>query len=502
MSLKNKSVKKSVRLRLSCYSLCILTSLNCTLTSRSIAAVADESIHTQPNVFKRLNFLKPEAVQNPQQVKFQQLSNFQYDQTADANLSYDEQYPQSLNFVTAVQRALKRHPEISQRLAVLGSQNANIDIAKSQYFPQISAGMGTGDLGSSQRGRQIFQISAKQMLYDFGQVKSSVNTERAKLLVEQAYVLVSIDDIALQTSDAMINIEHNRKNIEISNQQIAGIQRILDIAKLRANAGISSQADPIQAESYLQSAQANLIAQQSLFEQHQQQLSLLLGLNSSAYQWEIPELLITASDLYADPEFNTIPLMMAVHAEVSVAQLQKKQIDLSRYPSIALKATASQAINGINPSNNKDNGFDQSIMLEAESNLYQGGATASRSRSASYAEQAALAKVNATQLDINEKIRTTRQNIENKQRQMQVLAARQSTTVRTRELYQEQYKLGTRSLLDLLNAEIGIHTAVSELENARYDIYSSLAQYIATTGKSRHAYQLENLSIQGFEVLP
>lgn len=502
MSLKNKSVKKSVRLRIYCYSFCILTSLNCTLISRTLAADADQSTQTQPSMFKRLNFLKSQPEQNPRQVKFQQLSNFQYNQGADSYLSIDEKNHQSLDFVTAIQTVLKRHPEISQRLAVLGSQNANIDVAKSQYFPQISAGMGTGDLGSSQRGRQIFQISAKQMLYDFGQVKSSVNSERAKLLVEQAYVLVSIDDIALQTSDAMINIERNRKNIEISNQQIAGIQRILDIAKLRANAGISSQADPIQAESYLQSAQANLIAQQSLFEQYQQQLSLLLGFNSTPYHWKIPELLITESNLYTDPEFNTIPLMMAVHAEVNVAQLQKKQIDLSRYPSIALKATASQAINGINPSNNKDNGFDHSIMLEAESNLYQGGATASRSRSASYAEQAALAKVNATQLDINEKIRTTRQNIENKQRLMQVLAARQSTTVRTRELYQEQYKLGTRSLLDLLNAEIGIHTAVSELENARYDIYSSLAQYIATTGKSRHAYQLENLSIQGFEVLP
>jgi hypothetical protein len=40
------------------------------------------------------------------------------------------------------------------------------------------------------------------------------------------------------------------------------------------------------------------------------------------------------------------------------------------------------------------------------------------------------------------------------------------TTVRTRELYQEQYKLGTRSLVDLLNAEQAIHSANSELETS------------------------------------
>ena len=121
---------------------------------------------------------------------------------------------------------------------------------------------------------------------------------------------------------------------------------------------------------------------------------------------------------------------------------------------------------------------------------------------ASYAEEAAKAKVNSVYMDVLDQIRTSREQIENKQRQMQVLVSRQATTVRTRELYQEQYKLGTRSALDLLNAEQAIHSSANELENARYDIYSSLVQYISTTGKTRDAYGLNNISIQGFEVQP
>ena len=99
-------------------------------------------------------------------------------------------------------------------------------------------------------------------------------------------------------------------------------------------------------------------------------------------------------------------------------------------------------------------------------------------------------------------VKITRENIENKQEQIKVLRARQITAVKTRELYQEQYKLGTRSALDLLNAEQAIHSSANELENARYDIYSSLVQYISTTGKTRDAYGLNNISIQGFEVQP
>jgi len=141
-------------------------------------------------------------------------------------------------------------------------------------------------------------------------------------------------------------------------------------------------------------------------------------------------------------------------------------------------------------------------MVEARSDFYQGGATGARSRSASYAEQASRSKVNAVYLDILDQVRTTRETIENKQKQMMVLNDRQNTTIKTKELYQEQYKLGTRTVLDLLNAEMAIHSANSELENARYDIYSSLAQFISATGRTRQAYDLNNISIQGFEVQP
>ena len=85
---------------------------------------------------------------------------------------------------------------------------------------------------------------------------------------------------------------------------------------------------------------------------------------------------------------------------------------------------------------------------------------------------------------------------------MAILVARKQTTVRTRELYQEQYKLGTRSAVDLLNAEQAIHSAAQEIENARYDIYGAIIKYLSVTGKSYDVYQLNNTSIQGFTIKP
>lgn len=445
------------------------------------------------------NFLQPKSNENYKKVQLQQFNNFQFDQS-----KVQEHAPPNtaMSLNNAVEYAVQRNPEIAQRLSILASQNAMIDIVKAQYFPQITGGIGTGNLTSSQRDRQMLSLTATQLLYDFGKVKASVDTQKIKLELEQANVLLSIESIAYQVCAAIINIERYRKSIQISEQQISGIQHILDIANLRARAGISSLADPIQAESYLQSAQSSLIAQQSLLQQYQQRLSILLGFDITSKYWEIPTQWVQASDLFTEPDFEQIPKMIVAQTEVEVAKAEKKQTSLSHYPTISIKAGLSQSLNGVNPNNNKNDSLDQSISIEASSNFYQGGANAARNRVASYAETAARSKVNAVYLTVLDLVRTTRENIENKQHQMQVLEARQSTTLKTRELYQEQYKLGTRTVLDLLNAELAIHAAANELEGARYDIYTSLAQYIETTGRSRQAYQLDHISIQGFEVQP
>lgn len=449
------------------------------------------------------------------------LAKYEYDQTQLDQLptvvyqpnrnvtqqGYQAQYTQqsafeSLDFYGAIQRAVSRHPQISQSVANLSAQNANIDVAKSNYYPQLSGGISTGDMGHGEGGRQLISLNATQMLYDFGKTKSLVSEQQAKLLVNQANVLMNIDDIASQTADAIVNINRYQVLCQIAQDQIAGIARIAEIADLRAKAGISSQADPVQAQSYLQAARSSLISQQAQLSIYQEKLRTLLNFDPRGTVWALPTALLQNSKVYEATEFSRVPKMMAAQAEIEVAKLQKQQVDLSSYPTLNVKGSLSQAVNGVNPNNREDNGMYSSIMLEANSNFYQGGATSSRSRSASYAEQAARAQVNAIQLEVLNQVRSTRDNIENKKRQMDVLMQQQQISMRTKELYQEQYKLGTRTVVDLLNAEQSIHSASMQIETNRYDIYSHLVQFIAVSGNARDVYQLNKLNIQGVEIQP
>jgi len=459
----------------------------------------------------------PEPVKSSHTVDLRDLSNYQLDTSRVQELPQVSGFqndarsqnnipamgiPRRINLKEAVLTAVQRRPEISQSISSLSSQAANIDVAKAQYYPQISGGFGTADLTKGERGRQVVSLNATQMLYDFGKVKSSVTTEEAKLAEAQARVLVSLDQIALEVADAIVNIKRYQEITKIAEQQKQGIARIAEIANLRAKAGISSQADPIQAQSNLEAAENNLIVQQTQLRQYQQKLRTLLGFDISNVEWEIPDSLIQQAGLYQEPEFTSIPTLMLAHAGVEVARSQKEQARLNTYPTINIKGNMSQAINGRNPNNNEDDGFYNSVMIEATSNFYQGGATRSQTRAASFAEEAARAQVNTAYLDVVDQVRLIREQIENKQRQMDILAQRRATTVRTRELYQEQYKLGTRTVVDLLNAEQAIHSAAQEIETARYDIYTAIVQYIQVTGRTRDLYDLNRISIQGFEVQP
>ena len=405
-----------------------------------------------------------------------------------------------VDLLKAIERVLQRNPTISEAISGVSKQTANIDIQKSKYFPQISGGVNTGDLTSKYKGEQVLSLTATQMVYDFGKVKSSVNKEKAFLNVEQAKVLDSIDSISFQVTNNIVNIIKYQELIKISKQQISGVQDILNIANMRAQAGISSQADPIQAQSFLQSAQSQLILNESLLTQYESSLTNLLGFSSSNTAWKIPLNFVKSSGIYEELDFNMMPRMLIAKAELEAAQEQKNGVKLSRYPTISLKAKVSQALNRANSNLNNEKDFDSGIMLEATSNFYQGGAISAQNRAANFAEQMAKSKIQSIYLELDVALRNARSNVDNKQRQMEVLLARQHTSIKTRELYQEQYKLGTRSVLDLLNAEMSIHTSSTELEAARYDIYQILANFIQLSGKSRHIYQLNNKLIQGFEV--
>ena len=407
-----------------------------------------------------------------------------------------------LDLIRAVQIAVNRHPAIAQTVAQLSSEYSQVDVAKAGYWPQLQAGITTGRLGTSEAGRQLVSLNATQTLYDFGKVRSNVDAAEASVDQQKALVLKQIDAIALQTAEAIVNVRRYQELKKIAEQQVDGVARILEITQLRARAGISSQADPVQAQARYEGAQATLLQTETALNQWREKLRTLVGAALPEQVSDLPAALVQQAQLYDNPPINTLPDIIAAESARRAAQAKQQNAHARRYPTLAVEGSLSRALNGRNPSNADDDGTYSSVMLALNSNLSQGGALSASERSARYAEQAARARIEATYLDVTDQARSFREQILGAQRRLNVLADREQAIIQTRELYQEQYKLGTRTALDLLNAEQEIHLAATDRENTRYDIWNNVVNYIAITGRSRTVYGLNDTTIQGMDIQP
>lgn len=443
------------------------------------------------------SFIAPSNDQSYRAVKLADMANTP---SESFGINSDQIYSGEMSLVAAVLVGLKQHPDITSAIANLASQNDYLSVSKSAYYPQLSGEFTTGNFNSENRGRQMYTISVNQMVYDFGKTKATVSVQEAKLLGAQANVLKSIDNLAERIAIAIINVSRYEELHKISLSQLKGIGHIRDIAKMRVQAGIASEVDYIQAVSRYQNAQATEVMQKSLLNQWQEQLKILLGGDIANVKFVVSDSIIRDSNLFETVNYSVIPQIIIANASIQEATAEKKSVTLNQYPTISLVGEVSKAINGENPSNGKNNGTDSALMLKASSNFYQGGASQHRKNALASAEYSAKANLRSAHLEINNEILNIREVIQQSQTKIEILSERIQSSKLTKELYQEQYTLGKRSILDLLTAEQDIYSTLMDRETTRSDVYQQIIKFINVTGRSRDVYDLNGKEIQGFKV--
>lgn len=414
-----------------------------------------------------------------------------------------------LELADAVRRAVARHPSIADAIATLAQQSGGVEMARAGYYPQVKLGVGAGlnnggsGASGGRRNGALGSASLSQMLYDFGKVSSTVDQSEAQVRRQQAIVLRQIDAIAQQTADAVVKAHRYQSLAAIAQEQVKAVEKVLETARLRAKSGLSTKADPLQAESRVDSARANLLQVKAQLAQSRERLATLLGGPVPAQVAPLPQQL--ASGLRIDqppPDASLLPDVLTAEADRRVASAQLDIAKAQRYPTLSLDVSANKAMGGANPATMERNGMHHTVMLNLSSAIYQGGALDAQVRSATAAEEAARMRIEAARLNAGDQARSFREQVIGAQARLGVLAERRRSIGEARDLYREQYTLGTRSILDLLNAEQEIHQAAADQEAVLHDLWESRIGYIGATGQGRAFYGLDNTTVQGMELLP
>lgn len=405
----------------------------------------------------------------------------------------------TLDLRDAVAISVNRHPSITSAALAVTEQAGQVDVANAGYYPKISAGVNSGRVSVYGNG-QVASLSVSQMLYDFGKVSGSVSQAKGQVLKQQALLLKQIDTIAGQTAEAMLEVHRQQSLLKISRDQVKAVQDVLEMVQLRANSGLTSQSDYVQASTRLQSAQANTQQVLTQLGQWRARLSTLVGNPLPAEVADPPAELEHSAHLENTPDYAVLPDILIAEADRKSAYGQLENAKAQRYPTLALEASANQAISGTNPSNGEERGSYNTLMLTGSMLLYQGGAVSAQIRSANAAINRTESNINDARLTAEDLLMRTREQTIGTRARLGILGQRMATMAETRALYRDQYSVGTRSVLDLLNAEQEVYQAAADLEITRHDFWRGLVTYINAAGYSREAYGLNNTSIQQIEI--
>jgi adhesin transport system outer membrane protein len=117
--------------------------------------------------------------------------------------------------------------------------------------------------------------------------------------------------------------------------------------------------------------------------------------------------------------------------------------------------------------------------------------------------EAAQSTIQRTRLDVRQKLLEARSQVMSLQSTLQIQGRQEALSARTRELYQQQYlDLGSRPLLDVLNAEQEVYQARFTQQQTVGQLHQLQLNCLYNTGQLRHAFNLDNRTIQTVEIQP
>jgi multidrug efflux system outer membrane protein len=164
-------------------------------------------------------------------------------------------------------RLLERRPDILEAEERLAAANANIGVARAQFFPQLSisasGGVGGSDLSQifNPAGRLVYGIGAlTQPLFEGGklrgQLQLSEETKKEMVLNYQKTIATAFGDV----SNALISVNKQRDTREQQEKLVAAAEDAARLARMRFEGGATSYLEVLTTDSTLFSDQLNLVS--------------------------------------------------------------------------------------------------------------------------------------------------------------------------------------------------------------------------------------------------
>ncbi len=398
----------------------------------------------------------------------------------------------AVNLLEAIEAAITTNPEVLEQLNQKLSRDAEIRQAKSGYYPSIDiiAGYGTETSdnnatrayelarGSSDHdrsmNRQEAQLVLRQMLFDGFETRSE--TARQEFRSQSAnYQLLNLSQqISIDAITAYANVLRTQKLVEYADSNVKIHEKIYDQVELRSSMGADNQGSLSQIFSRLNLAYSNLEAEKNNLTDALADYERVIG-NTPKDALEEAVFTLTLPKTYKDTlelALQNHPAIRAGSADIDAVRMQQQTSKSNYYPDVEIELGQEWADNQ-NGIRGHDNG--QYAMLNFRYNIYQGGSDKARITKDAHLITEAQNRLDVTRRTVAKAVDIAWNAYQSSTKRSVFLKKYVDSTIVTRNAYEQQFQIGERTLLDLLNTENEIFSAQSENIKNKYE--NVIAQY-------------------------
>ncbi|WP_447553467.1 TolC family outer membrane protein [Vreelandella sp. EE22] len=396
--------------------------------------------------------------------------------------------PGSTDLPSAIQQTIITNPEVNAAWANFNASGSDIRAAQGGYLPSIDVRGGVGRQDRENDGRGSYssdfaELTLSQMVFDGFATRSEVERLDRARLVAYFQLLGASEDVALEAFRSYVDVLRYREMVRLAQDNYRQHQRVFGQIEERTLSGAGRGVDLEQISGRLALAESNLMSEASNLHDVTARYQRIVGQLPAENMTPAPSL---AEGLPADVAqavrmaFEGNPDFQAAIENIAVARAQQESARAGYMPRLDIQ--------GRTGTNNQDDAVsgrsdEHSIQLVASMNLYRGGADLATFQAAASRIEQAQSQREVACTNVRQTTQIAYNDTQRLREQLNYLNEHRQSIDRVRGAYQQQFDIGQRTLLDVLDSENEYFEASRAYANAESDLTMAQARTLASMGQ-------------------
>ncbi len=409
----------------------------------------------------------------------------------------------ALTLQEAVGLVISTNPEVGVTVKDRRAIDFELRQARALYYPQIDVRLDAGinfsesettdvandrtNQGVHDHGRWLYgqrdaQVTLQQRIFDGFETDSEVERQKSRIASAGHRIQDQGQVSALDATQSYLDVLRHTERVTNAEANVAAHEDTLGLVQRRAELGGGNVADVRQAEARLATARTALQEIQGDLRDSRAVFQRVVGVEPQ----DLEPVVLDGAMIAASEEesiaraLQTNPKILLAQADVDVAghEIDKEAAPL--YPRLDL-----EVIGNNNRHNNgkEDTTYSATFLLVARYNLYRGGADLARVREFKWRKAEAQERLRVEERGVAEDVRLSWSARDTQRNSVATLQDQVEANQNTRDVYAQQFDIGQRSLLDLLDATNELFLSKNDLITAQYEELFANYRILASQGE-------------------